>query len=271
MLKAQLVMIAMAHIALERDVPPILVDRSHSSGLMLENIDSRHGTDHRVLLRRYMADSGLQKSTVPFNLSEFLAEVDDQFKAEIFSDGQDDIISSAPEMNDSAIHHLYAPLGGGKEKKSMRESLEKSCEQNGVIFHAVALLQHTTLLVTKQAASLRKDQTTRKETDDGEKPLPEEYLCIVELETERTTMESHGHELGIVTRPLRSRCPCPAGRGLCVHRGMALRSQLHQWGPGRPTDKPYTASLCGWVRGSKKRCYSAAETVSALIFEKHWA
>ena len=125
-----------------------------------------------------MADSGLQKSTVPFNLLEFLTEVDDHFKADNFSDDQDDIISSAPEMNDSAIHHLYAPLGGGKEKKSMRESLEKSCEQNGAIFHAVALLQHTTLLVTKQAASLRKDQTTRKETGEGEKPLPsEEYMC----------------------------------------------------------------------------------------------
>ena len=133
---------------------------------------------------------------------------------------------------------------------------------------AVALLQHTTLLVTKQAASLRKDQTTRKETDDGEKPLPEEYLCIVELETERTTMESHGHELGIITRPLRPWCPCPAGRGLCVHKGMALWSQLHHWGPGRPTDKPCTASLCGWVRGSKKRCYNVVGTVSALTFEQ---
>jgi hypothetical protein len=267
-LKADLVAIVMAYLELEKEVPPILVDRSEGSGLMLAKIETKHGTDPRATIRGLMADGGVQKSVDPFPLAEFLGLVDDQYKSDNFSDDQDDIITAAPEMHAGVINYLYAPLGGGAEMKSMRDSLSKSCEQNGIIYHAMALLDDTVLLVTKQAASLRKDQTTRKETEAGEKPLPDEYLVILELGYEKTTVESHGHELGVITKVLRSWCPCTAGRSLCVHRGMALWSQLHHWDDDRPTDKPCTASLCGWVRGSKKRCYNVVGTVSALTFEQ---
>mmetsp|Transcript_34750 Transcript_34750/g.69026 ORF Transcript_34750/g.69026 Transcript_34750/m.69026 type:complete len:87 (+) Transcript_34750:402-662(+) len=86
----------------------------------------------------------------------------------------------------------------------------------------MAQLEGTVLLVTKKAACLRKDQTTRKETAEGEKLLPDKYLGIVELGYEKTTMQSHGHELGVITKAIRSWCPCVAGRGLCVRLGMVL-------------------------------------------------
>ena len=44
----------------------------------------------------------------------------------------------------------------------------------------MAQLEGTVLLVTKKAACLRKDQTTRKETAEGKKLLPGKYLGIIE-------------------------------------------------------------------------------------------
>ena len=55
----------------------------------------------------------------------------------------------------------------------------------------MAVLEGTVLLVTKQAACLKKYQTTRKETTGGEKLLPDKYLGIVELGYEKTAMQSH--------------------------------------------------------------------------------
>jgi hypothetical protein len=78
------------------------------------------------------------------------------------------------------------------------------------------VLDCTVLLVIKEAARLRKDQTTRKENADGEKLLPDRYLRIVELGYEKMTMQSHRHELGVITKAMRSWCSCVAGRGLCV-------------------------------------------------------
>ena len=137
-----------------------------------------------------------------------------------------------------------------------------------MIYHAnVTDYQKKTLtVVSKQGASLSKDETTRNQTEGGEKPLPIEYLCMVELKWEKTDDSTHGHSLGVVTGVGRSWCMCTAGRGLCVHKGMSLWAQIHHWGPDRPTDMPATSSLCGWCRGSKKRSHNATKPVSEITF-----
>jgi hypothetical protein len=86
----------------------------------------------------------------------------------------------------------------------MCHSLRKSCEQIVIIYHAMAVLEGTMLLVTKQAACLQKDQTTRKEAAEGEKLLPDKYLGIVELDYEKTAMQTHEHELGVISKAMRS-------------------------------------------------------------------
>ena len=49
------------------------------------------------------------------------------------------------------------PLGEEKKKKAMCHSFRKPCEQTVTIYHAMAVLEGTVLLVTKQAECLKKD------------------------------------------------------------------------------------------------------------------
>ena len=59
---------------------------------------------------------------------------------------------------------------------------------------------------------------------------------------ESTTMESHGHTLGVVTCVMRLYCAaCKAGGGMCYHRWSLLWKQHNHWGEGRPTPRPTTA------------------------------
>jgi len=196
---------------------------------------------------------------------EFQQKYDDK----MFSEDADDIILHAPEMRAELVDLLFSHLGGAGEKKCVRESFEKSCYLDGVIYHAMATLPDgRVFLVSKQRASLSKDEKTRNQTDKGEKPLLVEYLVLMELGREETTAEDHGHNLGFLVSIKRSWCPCSAGRGSCVHRGMALWTQLHHWGPDRPTDKPCAASLCGWSQGCRKRQFRITRPVPECTFEQ---
>ena len=105
---------------------------------------------------------------------------------------------------------MYSSLGSDDTKKSVRESFSKSCELDGIIYHANATKGGHLYIVSKQRASLRKDESTRKETAAGEKPFSEEYLVFIELSIGRTEMSTHGHTLGIVTGIGRHWCPCTA-------------------------------------------------------------
>jgi hypothetical protein len=82
----------------------------------------------------------------------------------------------------------------------------------------MAVLESTVLLATKQAACLRKDQTTRKETVGGEKLLPGEYLGILDLGYEKTTMKSHWHELGVVTKAMHINMASACAKVWCYGR-----------------------------------------------------
>jgi len=147
---------------------------------------------------------------------------------------QVDIISSAPEIHATIIDSFYTDIVGVYSQKDVHESFLKSRLQNGVIYHAMAVLDNTVLLVTKQTTDLCKGEGHS-----------DEYLCIVELSCETTTVESDGHARGRVDNVLRSWCACSAGHSRSMHKGMALWSQLHHcWETGRTTDKSCTAQLC---------------------------
>ena len=51
--------------------------------------------------------------------------------------------------------------------------------------------------MSKQHASMNHEEKTRKQTDWGEKPKFAEYFVMVQLLIRPTTVESHGHSLGI--------------------------------------------------------------------------
>ena len=127
-------------------------------------------------------------------------------------------------------------------------------------------------VVSKQRASQVRDEKTRNQTAFGEKPKLAEYLVMMQLMVEPTTMESHGHTLGVVTRVMRSYCAaCKAGGGMCYHRSSLLWMQYNHWGEGRPTPKPATSAYCSWIPGSGgrgKRTCSSIVPAGKLMIER---
>jgi hypothetical protein len=91
-----------------------------------------------------MNDPGVQHPQDLFLLLMLLQEVDEQYEARNFNADQDAILYSAPQMPTGVIHFLYPPLGGGEEKNSVCHSLQKPCEQIGIIYHAMAVLECST-------------------------------------------------------------------------------------------------------------------------------
>ena len=142
-----------------------------------------------------------------------------------------------------------------RSRKNIRDGLHKVLESEEVIYHGVASEDSRSIyILSKQRASMTRDQATRNKTGYGEKPKLAEYLVAMQLMVEPTCVASHGHNLGIVTHIMRSYCvSCKAGSGMCYHRAALLWMQYNHWGEGRPTPKPATSAFCSWVPGSRAR------------------
>ena len=92
-------------------------------------------------------------------------------------------------------------------------------------------------IISKQRASQVRDEKTRNKTAPGEKPKLAEYLVMIQLLVQPTTIESHGHTLGIMTHVMRSYCAtCKAGCGMFYHRALLHWMKHLHWGEYRPTD-----------------------------------
>lgn len=125
-------------------------------------------------------------------------------------------------------------------------------EMTEIIYHAIAITEDnkSMYIVSKQRASMKKDDKTRK---DGEQAKRQEYLVMMQLaKIIPTTAKSHGHTLGKCSHIMRHYCAqCVAGCGICYHHSSTLWMQYMHWGEGRPTPKPCTSDFSGWVPGSK--------------------
>lgn len=120
-------------------------------------------------------------------------------------------------------------------------------------------------------ASLKTDKKTRKEVNEGERPLRKEYLTMMKMLVEPTTVAQHGHTLGIASSFMETYCgACPAGAsGMCLHISETSFVQYHHWTEGRPTPRPKTDSWCEWTkRGASSWRPSASKPVSALKISK---
>jgi hypothetical protein len=83
-------------------------------------------------------------------------------------------------------------------------------------------------MFSKQLASMKKDETTRKKVEHSERPLLYPYLVFLVLEVVPTMLAMEKHECGRVARVLHTYCAssCTAGFGSCIHGAAGM------WVPG---------------------------------------
>ncbi|KAL7523537.1 hypothetical protein ACHAWF_000560, partial [Thalassiosira exigua] len=188
-----------------------------------------------------------------------------------FTDDYATIALEAPELQETFIHETFIHVGKNPSQKNIRSSLARVMQMDKVLYHANARSDDgkSMYIVSKHVASQNHDQKTRNKTAPGEKPLASEYLVMVQVMVQRTTVESHGHTLGIISHMMRSYCAaCCAGCGMCYHRASLLWMQHLHWGEGRPTPKPATSAFCSWIPGgrSERNC-STLEPATKLTIE----
>ncbi|KAL7553970.1 hypothetical protein ACHAWF_017733, partial [Thalassiosira exigua] len=71
----------------------------------------------------------------------------------------------------------------GKSQKSIAPGLSKIVETKKALYHAIAHCGDgkLTIIFSKQVASQTRDENTRNKTAPGEKPLPHEYLVMMQV------------------------------------------------------------------------------------------
>ncbi|EJK64607.1 hypothetical protein THAOC_14644, partial [Thalassiosira oceanica] len=205
-------------------------------------------------------------------LHRFFVDVQGLLATGHFVEDFNDIAMTAPEMTDDFIHKSFVHVGESTSQKNINDGLTKVLDMDKIIYHAVARAPDgkSIYILSKQVASMKHDEKTRTKTDPGEKPKRSEYLVLVQILIEPTTIDSHGHTLGICIRIMRSYCAaCKAGCGLCYHRaGLCWMQQLH-WGEDRPTPLPATSGFCSWFPGSQgpRSCSVIAPIVETNILQ----
>lgn len=241
------------YLELEKLVPAVLIVRERS-GLMLKHVDSKLSKPMHIFVDRMLA---APETGNVVGLKLLLDDVKNAYRADSVITEMDLLCLQSPEINSDVIDLLYSSLGASDTKKSIQDSFSKSSEQTTLVYHAYVKVSTTKhILITKQNASLTKDETTRKDTPDGEKPLAQQYPCILELEVVPTTENDDGHTLGKVVRVRYSWCRCKAGAGACVHKGMALWNQIHVWSPARPMERSATQGAKGWGKGQGRESFA---------------
>jgi hypothetical protein len=109
---------------------------------------------------------------------------------------------------------------------------------------------------------MKKDETTRKKVEHGERPLLYPHLVFLVLNVVPTMLARDKHECGHIARVLHSYCiACTAsGLGSCIHGAAGLWVQRHHWDKDRNIEKPSTIKFCAWLNAGMKRITQAIRT-----------
>ena len=179
----------------------------------------------------------------------------------------------APDLKKDLIYKEYGHIGETESEKNIGDALRRTWGAKDIMYHALALIPGTRryIILSKAQASTSKDKNTAKKTAEGEKPLPKEYLVIMELEATEPDDVHDGHCLGHFTKVLHSYClMCSAGMGDCRHKAQTLWCQYHHWTEDRPEELyPSTIGFCKWARrGAKARVTDISAGISGIQCEK---
>lgn len=230
----------------ERSKHTVYFDRCGTNNGVFDKIDtSERRTIGQILTSLKHPEAAMLK---------FFNDVKELYDGGDFEDNFTTIALSAPEMRDDFIQKAFIHVGESETQKNIRMSLQQVMQMKEVIYHAIAESKDgkSLYILSKQRASQKHDEKTRNKTEHGEQAKFAEYLVILQLSVEKTTVRSHGHDLGVFMHVMRSYCAsCKAGCGMCYHRAGALHMQHHHWGEGRPTERPATAGWCPWIPGCR--------------------
>lgn len=148
-----------------------------------------------------------------------------------------------------------AEIKKSKEISSLLRLAKEHYEKGTITVDPVVISSQS--LITTQSASMEKDEKSRRKADKGEKPTPNQYLVIMELNIRPTSEDDdeERHRFGRFVSVGSAWCPCKSGSAKCVHKGMALRYQIRFWAPDSLGDESVvTDARSRWKHRGAKKC-----------------
>jgi 5'-3' exonuclease len=272
--KAALVLLLKKYFFLEKEVPSqqVYYNRDREKNGTFAKINTDNGADIPTIVSQLIGASESHNG--------LLLEVQDLLHDKKFMDDFDDVALHSPELHETTIRAFFIHIGYNPKQKTLGSSYQRVLDLDDVMYHAIAegaCVKRSGrgarffYILTKVEASYSSDQKTRNKTAVGEKPLRKEYLTVIKVLAEDTTMDTHAHTLGLITAVVDSWCLlCKAGGGgMCIHCSQALYIQFFHWTEGRPVAKPGTSNLCRWLqRGSPSKRPTTTKPASDLQCQK---
>ena len=250
----ELVALALQYKAAAEEVPFARVDRSESGGLF-HTIDVSCQTSNWTTIKGLLNSNKKEIDKINhMNARAFLSDFSSAYGAGDFVTG-DAVTRTSPEWSEQLLSHFYAPLASGAEStKAMRDSVKRATQMNDLLYHAVARAKDGDrfFMSMKLRASMKKDQKSEAAAKGDQKDkLP--YMTLMEVLVKPTTAEEDGHDLGRAWCVGRTFCSCPAGLGLCEHKGTGLVVQSLHWDADRPEPQPTHFHKKCWGKHGRKR------------------
>jgi hypothetical protein len=207
--KKQLKRCAMAHLRLEKENPlhTQVFNRSKDNynGTFI-NIDT---SERRSVPQ--IIDELIRVGECKPHLQNLFINIQTLIQDDKVIDDFNTIVMEAPEMEEDFIVSAFAHVGDNSTQKNIVRGLERCLQANTLLYHAMAWApdKKSIYLISKQRASQARDEKTSTPT---EKDNFEEYLTMAQVSVDPTTIESHGHSLGVFRNVMRKFCVrCKAG------------------------------------------------------------
>lgn len=101
--------------------------------------------------------------------------------------------------------------------------LAKDQYQKGAVMTEPEVISSQSLITT-QSASMEKDEKMRQKVEAGEKPRPNQYLVVMELDIQPTSQDDdeYRHQFRRFVSVCSAWYACKAGCAKCVQKGMCL-------------------------------------------------
>jgi hypothetical protein len=156
----------------------VYFDRDHSTNGIFAKIDTGRGQSIGDILNNLVNSREHRQAD-----HKLFVEVHSLLSEGRFIEDFDMIAIEAPDLSEDFIKSSFIHIGDNEKQKNIRTALWKVIEMESVLYHSFAWGPDKTSIyvLSKQVASQKRDEKTRKHTDAGEKPLSEEYLVLAKI------------------------------------------------------------------------------------------